>query len=544
MPIDQTVFMSARERFIRARRSFMALARDALLLAACYVALDWASYIYPLGPFNITPWNPPPALSVVWMMLGGLRYAPVVFIAALVADVLVRHAPGGLAVTVATSMVLAAGYAAIAAALRYFFKSDARLRDTRLLSIFCVLSAVGAALVASLYVGVLWAAGFPVGESYGTAAFRFWLGDTVGILVTAPLLLVAADPGERERLARSWRKPETVLQFTVMIAAAVFVFRTTGEEPSKYFYVLFLPLIWIASRGGLVGATLASGIVQVGVVLGAHGGTVHSLAIVDLQTLVAALTLTGLFLGVMMDERERAGDSLKRSLRLAAAGEMAGAIAHEINQPIAALANYGRACQLILKRDEHHIPRAELESAIERMLGESRRAADVVARLREFFRTGTTQLEAVTAVELLQSARRTGAGLNESGEVAFTVEESEIEPHLMVDRLQIELVLRNLVANAFEAVANQPSGRKQVTVSAHPVEEGRILFRVADSGPGVPSSERGRLFEPFSGSKPKGMGLGLAVSRAIAEAHGGSLTMAPMDQTEFHLVLPSVATDG
>jgi two-component system, LuxR family, sensor kinase FixL len=198
----------------------------------------------------------------------------------------------------------------------------------------------------------------------------------------------------------------------------------------------------------------------------------------------------------------------------------------------------------MLERGESGIPRAALESAIERMLAESKRAADVVGRLREFFRTGTTRLEPVTAADLLASARRTGAGLNESGDVSFSVQAGEIGPHLMVDRLQIELVLRNLIANAFEAVASQPRDRRSVTVSAHEAEEGRILFRVADTGEGVPPFRRPGLFEPFSGGKPTGMGLGLAISRAIAEAHGGSLTMAPTQQTEFHLVLPSVVTDG
>src|SRR6266511_3320646 len=178
-----------------ARGAFASRAAGALLFVAGYVALDWASYIYPLGPFNITPWNPPPALSIVWMMLGGLGYAPVVF----VADFVIRHAPGGLWVTALTSLVLAVGYAAIAGALRPIFESDPRLRDTRRLWIFVAVTASGAAAVALLYVGVLLATGFISGSSFADAAIRFWLGDAVGVLVTAPLLLVAADPEARVR---------------------------------------------------------------------------------------------------------------------------------------------------------------------------------------------------------------------------------------------------------------------------------------------------------------------------------------------------------
>jgi len=525
------------------RRSLGVHARDAALFAACYIALDWASYIYPLGPFNITPWNPPPALSIIWMMLGGLRYAPIIFGTIFVADIVIRHTPGGLLITALTSLLLTCGYAVIAATLRHFFRSDARLRDTRQLWTFVAVTAVGIGVVATLYVGVLWANNFFIGESFAAAAFRFWLGDAVGVLVTAPLLLVAADAEQRGRLKESWQRPETFLQFAVMAATVFFVFELAGGDPSKYFYLLFLPLIWIALRGGVTGAALASAVVQVGVVLGTHGGPMQPVALVELQALVAALTLTGLFLGVMVDERERAANGLKRSLRLAAAGEMAGAIAHEINQPLAALANYGRACRIMLDRGEPTAWHAELDATIEKMLKESRRAADVVVRLRDFFRSGTTRLEQVNVDTLLESARQMGDKLNLAGEVAFQVEKGWSVPALLVDRLQIELVLRNLIANAFDAVAPLPPKERNVSVSARQVEGGRVLFRIADSGPGVPALAREHLFEPFSSNKPTGMGLGLAISRAIAEAHGGSLSAALTEQGEFHLVLPGATSN-
>src|SRR5512147_1298148 len=102
---------------LSARRSLAVDARDVLLFGVCYLALDWASTIYPLGPFNITPWNPPPALSIVCMLLGGLRYAPAVFTAILAGDLLFRDAPGGLHISIITSLILAAGYTGIAAVL-------------------------------------------------------------------------------------------------------------------------------------------------------------------------------------------------------------------------------------------------------------------------------------------------------------------------------------------------------------------------------------------------------------------------------------------
>src|SRR5205085_8761663 len=113
-----------------------ALARDTVMFASAYVVLDWTSYLYPLGPFNITPWNPAPALSIIWMMLGGLRYAPLIYGTIFVSDVIIRHAPGGIVFSAITSLVLASGYAAMAAALSHFLKSDYRLSDTRQVWIF------------------------------------------------------------------------------------------------------------------------------------------------------------------------------------------------------------------------------------------------------------------------------------------------------------------------------------------------------------------------------------------------------------------------
>ena len=513
-----------------------------MLFVACYVALDWTSSIYPLGPFNITPWNPPPALSIVWMLLGGLRYAPVVFAAILVAELLIRDAPGGWQLSIVTSLVLAAGYTGIAAALRLHFQFYGRLHDTRQLWIFIAVTGTGAAIIGVCYVGILWSAGFRVGDSFFAAAFQFWLGDTVGVLVTAPLLMVAADPAGRRHLIRSWRKPETALQFVILGGLVFFIFQS-GDEPRRYFYLLFLPLIWIALRSGLSGAAAASGMIQIGVVLGAESGALQSLAVVELQVRVTALTLTGLALGIIVDERGRALEDLKRSLRLAAAGEMAGAIAHEINQPLAALRNYGSACQIMLRREEDTVAHSELNATIEKMLEESRRAAEVVGRLRDFFRAGTMRLEPVKVATLLKSAHAVGKKLNPSGDVTFRVDSNDGARTLLVDRVQIELVLRNLIANAIEAVAGLPPGKKAVAISTRMLEGKRIRFRVADTGEGVSPQAREHLFEPFASDKATGMGIGLSICRAIAEAHGGSLDVADGRHGEFDLMLPTEAAN-
>jgi len=268
-------------------------------------------------------------------------------------------------------------------------------------------------------------------------------------------------------------------------------------------------------------------------VLGIHDRSLQTLPTIELQALVAALTLTALYLGVMVDERERATEGLKQSLRLAAAGEMAGAIAHEVNQPLTALANYGRSGQMLIEAGRV----AELAEVIGRMVREAQRASEVVRRLRDFFRQGTTRLEPVPIAELLDAVRRIGAQAH-AGAVSVTVAADQDLPDLLVDKLQVELVLRNLVTNALEAVAAHAPGRGEIAVTATRHDARHVRIVVSDNGPGIDLAGVRSVFEPFVSGKSSGMGLGLAVSRAIAEAHGGTLEARAASHGEFHLVLP------
>ncbi len=509
--------------------------RDAAIFAPCYIVLDWASYIYPLGPFNITPWNPQPALAVVWMLLAGIVHAPVVFLTIAAADVLVRQAPAGYVITLLTAATLTLGYAGIAWSLRSLRRFDPGLHSTRDLTMFSAVVIAGAAIVGAGFVGMLDAARLLAADSYLPAWLRFWIGDAVGILVTAPLLLVAADARRRAALAALARRGETLAQVAVLVATLWLVFVGFGGDPARHFYLLFLPLIWIAARGGMASAVVASAAVQIGVVIGIRREEVAALPLVELQALVAAFTLTGLYLGMMVDERTRAVEGLRHSLRLAAAGEMTGAIAHEVNQPLTALANYGRSAQMLLARGDAG---DRLPAIIEKMLAEAGRASEVVRRLRDFFRAGTTRLEQVPVEELLAATRRIGQQLIGPRAIALEARGDAGLPPLYVDRLQIELVLRNLIANSVESLNAASSEGACIEVTAERHDAGHVRIAVADTGPGVPALERERVFEPFVSGKASGMGLGLAVSRAIAEAHGGTLDAQAGGHGEFRLILP------
>jgi signal transduction histidine kinase len=506
--------------------------RDAAVFAPCYVLLDWVSYIHPLGPFNITPWNPQPALAIAWMLLGGLVHGPAVFATIFVADVIIRSAPAGYDVTVVAALTLTIGYSAIAWVLRILLRPNPNLYSLRQLTIFIAVVVPGTAIIAFGFVGVLYGAGLLERGAALAGWLRFWVGDAVGVLVTAPLFLVIADSEGRGNFLSLVSSAESYIQMILLAATLWLIFDGLGGDPSHHFYLIFLPLIWIAIRHGLAGAIVAVAMIQLGVVLGIHHHPIQTLPIIELQALVAALTLTALYLGVMVDERQRANESLKQSLRLAAAGEMAGAIAHEVNQPLTALTNYGRSGQLLIKQGRT----GEFSAVIDKILAEAQRASEVVRRLRDFFRQGTTRLESVPIADLLETIRRIGT-VGDS-RVSLAVHSEPNLPRVLVDRLQMELVLRNLMTNAIEAVNSNSTASGQITVTAKRHDSQRIRIVVSDSGPGVPQHIGERVFEPFVSGKSSGMGLGLAVSRAIVEAHGGTLETHSTAHGEFHLVLP------
>lgn len=508
--------------------------RDAAVFAPCYLVLDWVSYIHPLGLFNITPWNPQPALAIAWMVLAGLVHAPAVLLIVFVADVVIRNAPAGYAVTFLSAVVLTAGYTAVAWALRLLLQPKPGLHTVRQLTIFILVVVPGSAIVAAAFVGLLYGAGFLPSDSVLPGWLRFSVGDAVGILVTAPLLLVAADAESRRRLRSLVHRSETYLQVALVAVTLWLIFEGLRGDPSHHFYLMFPPVIWIAVRSGMAGAIVAVALVQVGVVLGIHHRSLQALPIIELQSLVAALTLTGLYLGVMVDERERASEGLRQTLRLAAAGEMVGAIAHELNQPLTALMNYGRSGEMLVAAGRS----AELAAVMGRMLKEAQRASEVVRRLRDFFRSGTTRLEQVQVLDLLEGARRAGESLPDGRGISFNIEVEESLPDILVDRLQIELVLRNVVTNAIEAVKAHSAADARITMSAARHDVNHVRITVADSGPGVGPAAAERVFEPFVSGKSTGMGLGLAVSRAIAQAHGGTLDASDRPHGEFQLVLP------
>ena len=206
--------------------------------------------------------------------------------------------------------------------------------------------------------------------------------------------------------------------------------------------------------------------------------------------------------------------------RLSAAGQMAAALAHELNQPLTAAANFINAARRGLADAERHGPdivREDMNEAARQVL----RAGQIIRRLRDFAGRGETEKRIESVVTMIEEA----SALALVGSGALGVEARfRFDPNAtwaFADRIQIQQVLVNLMRNALEAMAG--SGRPELTVSTALLDEETIEIAVADTGTGLAKDAVGHLFEPFVSSKTHGMGLGLSICRTIVESHGGTI---------------------
>ena len=228
-----------------------------------------------------------------------------------------------------------------------------------------------------------------------------------------------------------------------------------------------------------------------------------------------------------------------RVSRLATIGEMAAGVAHEINQPLTAISNYARACELLLKGSAATPP--EIGEALGEIGREARRAAEIISRLRNLARQEPSERSATDLNELLQELKTLMTLDARLFDVSLTFDFAEALPKVTVDRYQIQHVALNLLRNALEALATPAEGPREIIIRTVAVAD-EVEFSVADSGPGVPSGVVDRLFTPFLTTKSRGTGLGLVSSQTIVRAHQGTLGYSPNKPrgARFFVRLPSV----
>jgi len=226
--------------------------------------------------------------------------------------------------------------------------------------------------------------------------------------------------------------------------------------------------------------------------------------------------------------------------RLTALGEMASALAHELNQPLSAIANYLKGSSRLLESADGEAA-ATARDAIDKAAAQALRAGQIIRRLRDFVTRGESERNVESLVRMAEEASALAlVGVREqSVPVRFDVDPRA--DRVLADRVQIQQVLLNLIRNAIEAMEEVPPERRSLVFSTRLAGDNMVEARVSDTGPGISKEIASMVFQPFVTTKAQGMGVGLSICRTIIEAHGGRIWVDgnPGGGTIFHLTLPA-----
>jgi len=221
--------------------------------------------------------------------------------------------------------------------------------------------------------------------------------------------------------------------------------------------------------------------------------------------------------------------------RVSAMGELASALAHELNQPLTAISNYLLAARQLIQRGPEHAERAS--DIIGKSIDQAMRAGQIIRQLRSFVQKGDVERAPAEIEKVVDEASALAfIGLKEKG-IRVTIERQDALPKVAIDRIQIQQVLINLICNAVDAMEGRERRELTIRISC---DDREVRISIIDTGSGIPRDMEEKLFRAFATSKPTGLGVGLSISRTIVEAHNGRLWFDPNPSggTIFHLVLP------
>jgi signal transduction histidine kinase len=516
---------------------------------AAYLALNVITVRYQFEALGITLWSPDDGLTVL-LLIEGVEFFPFVLAGAVLADVLVSHVQHSFYVTILAESALSLGYLGIAVALRDVLKFSPRRSD--LADVLVMLAAVpaGAILNSLIYCGVLYLAGSLPADQFISALRHFWIGDAVGIIAVIAAATAGFSVSSKTRWV--WRKDDT-LNWSVFIISSCLVFAFIHGAPSAYayhlFYLLFLPTIWIGMRAGYVGVAIALLATQTAFFMTASHIGFSADDFDQFQILMLVLSITGLILGATVTERERAHQKLREQqeelVRISAhatAGALGMLLAHELSQPLSTVATYAVAARRMLQSGAGPEP---VIDALSKAEAEAQRTREVLERIRDLVSVGRLQPRPLSLVDAALKIRALCVeGANARG-VDIVVESVHPIPLVEGDPIGIEQVLNNIVGNAVDAAAERRDARGRVLVRVID-RDGWAIVQVDDNGPGVAPEMAESLFQAYQTSKPRGMGLGLTLSRRIVQRHGGRIWWQPIapEGTRFVVELNLNGPDG
>ncbi len=257
------------------------------------------------------------------------------------------------------------------------------------------------------------------------------------------------------------------------------------------------------------------------------------------------------FAGVLRDITERKemetalrqhAEHLAHYDRVDMMGEFAAGIAHEINQPLTAIATYAQACRRLIESDQDD--KQEVSEALETISQQAERAGEVIRRLRNMVKRTDSQRKPHDINKLIGDAFRLAKLDTRTSGLDMRLDLQDDLPQVEIDAIQIQQVILNLIRNAVDALSDHPAGEQCVIVKTELGDDEKIVIIVTDNGVGIPPDIQHDLFNPFFTTKEKGMGIGLSISQSIVTAHGGKLWFEsePDKGSSFYVSLPCALT--
>ncbi len=254
------------------------------------------------------------------------------------------------------------------------------------------------------------------------------------------------------------------------------------------------------------------------------------------------------FTGIDVTEQRQAEDDARRHQaelihvsRLSTMGEMATGLAHELNQPLSAIVNYARGSIRILSKMDSTI-NTDLNQTLQHIATQAERAGAIIRKLRDFVKKKETQRENVSLEDIVRNTVNFAAADIKKSQAVVTLHFAENLPNIYADSIQIEQVLLNLLRNALESRCASPhTSLHEITISLFLSDNNQLQLSIKDHGDGLPENmEINQVFDAFFTTKKSGMGMGLAISRSIVEAHGGQMWMEQNTRSgcTFHFSLP------
>ena len=235
---------------------------------------------------------------------------------------------------------------------------------------------------------------------------------------------------------------------------------------------------------------------------------------------------------------------LEQTSRLITMGEMASSLAHELNQPLSAIANYCAGCVKRMQSGNYQFE--DLLAAMQKASDQAERAGKIIRRMRDMVKKSDPNRQPVHLAELVDEARAFADIEAQRTSTQLFVDIPENLPRIVVDRIMIEQVLLNLVKNGIEAMHGIPIERRHLTLQARQVDERMVEVTVTDQGHGIDDGDIEKIFAPFYTTKSEGMGIGLAICRSIIEFHQGRLWVEPRREggTVFRFTVPIEENDS